>query len=752
MWTDHARNFFFHEGPTEEEQDEHFKSIYCSARTINHVKKNQINWTSFRRIVSYMSRLAPDLEHSTSGWSIKNAKRLLVVFGVSSAYRKKGETKLRVERPRFGLYGENGKVYIWVDRSFVFPEKSNFSWAKENEWSVWPGDDEKIYYSKPLAQGSETADLDAFFAVGTSPFSFFQDINEAILENRKKSFVRDEVFSRIRLIHGIPEEFNVIYPKIRDEVDAKKKKEEKERAAVTKNSRGAPQTTADSPQPGVEAPDPEPDRTVPDGDSLPALSSVSAAVIESADLQNDPQKFSLTDSASVVGRYYVYALVDPRNKNKTPFYIGKGFHNRALQHFQVVDINDSESSKTNHDEELECTTLGIPSEAVLELEVKGVESKRSRIKEILDSGVDKKDVVRVIARGVSERAAFAIEAMTIKSIYGRANLLNEVPGHHDERFREVGKWKYERDYDLRFDERGEFMADDGSHQNGKFYIYVLRDPMNGEIFYVGKGVGARLCQHFKEARAANETCRIERLNRLRRLLREFKPKDIGRVVARVDNEALAYALESFYMKFAVDFRSLANVQPGHLLGCFRSRGDWSMRQGFDLPIEMGGMYQSLKDVFLGEGLDTELYDVVDELTKTSPDSLESIYPPDLRGAGELAITAKINGVDECIRIQIHVRCARRFQVFLMPQGKRGKSWVKEKFGRFKLYPVHRRDDRFSPLCWKGSSNLSADPKIACERALRLIQLAQVLQRSENYNDLRGFQDLLDGLPNRSHGN
>lgn len=701
-----------------------------------------------------MSRLAPDLEHSTSGWSIKNAKRLLVVFGVSRAYRKKGETNLRVERPRFGLYGENGKVYIWVDRSFVFPEKSNFSWAKEDEWSVWPGDDEKVYYSKPLAQGSETADLDAFFAVGTSPFSFVQEINEAILENRKKSFfVRDEVFSRIRLIHGIPEEFNVIYPKIRDEVDAKTKKEEKERAAVTQKSRGAPQTTVDSGHPGVEAPGhPEPDRTGPDGDSPLALSSVSAAVIESADLQNDPQKFSLTDSASVVGRYYVYALVDPRNGNKTPFYIGKGFHDRALQHFQVVDSNDSEPFQTSNDDDSQCTTVGIASEAVLESEVQGVESKQSKIKEILDSGVEKKEIVRVIARGVSECAAFAIEAMTIKSIYGQSNILNKVSGHHDERFREVDQWKYEHGYDLPVDERGELLADDGSHRNGKFYIYVLRDPKNGEIFYVGKGVGARLCQHFKEARFSKETCGIERLNRLRELLRELKPKDIGRVVARVDGEALAYALESFYIKFAVGFRSLANIQPGHLSGCFRSRDDWSLRQGFDLPIEMGGMYQALKDEFLGEGLDTALYDVVDEIMKTSPDLLESVYPPDLRGAGELAITAKINGVDECIRIQIHVRCARRFQVFLMPQGERGKIWVKEKFGRFKLYPVHRRDDRFSPLCWKGSSNLSADPKIACERALRLIQLAQVLQRSENYNDLRGFQDLLDGLPNRSLGN
>ena len=32
----------------------------------------------------------------------------------------------------------------------------------------------------------------------------------------------------------------------------------------------------------------------------------------------------------------------------------------------------------------------------------------------------------------------------------------------------------------------------------KFYVYLLLDPTSGEIFYVGKGKGNRVFQHFKE--------------------------------------------------------------------------------------------------------------------------------------------------------------------------------------------------------------------------------------------------------------
>ena len=31
-----------------------------------------------------------------------------------------------------------------------------------------------------------------------------------------------------------------------------------------------------------------------------------------------------------------------------------------------------------------------------------------------------------------------------------------------------------------------------------YYVYLISDPSNGEIFYVGKGKGNRVFSHFKE--------------------------------------------------------------------------------------------------------------------------------------------------------------------------------------------------------------------------------------------------------------
>ncbi len=37
---------------------------------------------------------------------------------------------------------------------------------------------------------------------------------------------------------------------------------------------------------------------------------------------------------------------------------------------------------------------------------------------------------------------------------------------------------------------------------GPFYVYLLVDPRNGEVFYVGKGTGARPLAHGVEAARA----------------------------------------------------------------------------------------------------------------------------------------------------------------------------------------------------------------------------------------------------------
>ena len=47
-----------------------------------------------------------------------------------------------------------------------------------------------------------------------------------------------------------------------------------------------------------------------------------------------------------------------------------------------------------------------------------------------------------------------------------------------------------------------------------FYVYELIDPRDGEVFYVGKGKGARIDQHEREARAGRVSRKCDRIREL----------------------------------------------------------------------------------------------------------------------------------------------------------------------------------------------------------------------------------------------
>lgn len=96
-------------------------------------------------------------------------------------------------------------------------------------------------------------------------------------------------------------------------------------------------------------------------------------------------------------KYYVYGLVDPRDKN--PFYIGKGEKNRVFDH-----VNESISNPAPND-------------------------KLDKIREIKKDGLKVKHII--IRHGLSEKEAYQIEAVLIDSLeYFDFKLTNKVGGHY----------------------------------------------------------------------------------------------------------------------------------------------------------------------------------------------------------------------------------------------------------------------------------------------------------------------------------
>ncbi len=730
--------YFFEAGDNESESDKLFLDRYCSSRTKAHLDRQKINTADLRKILRILAPLAPDLEHSTPHWSWDHAGELLVCIGRAHLQWKDNRPLPVTNQPRFGLCALQGHIHLWSDKKLTCDasyDEQAYIGFKASQWDFWEGSENKCFFKKPLAGRNAEQPLSVLLSDNKPLWSLVQEIGSRV---RSSSFLLYEAMARKKARLGLPEEIAVIYPKLNDDEDQASRIAHNKK---TDNIKHFPLATA------IHEP-----ALIASADSSAEIQQLAVA------LHLPPEKDAkLTDSQDITGRYYVYVLLDPNNDQ--PFYVGKGAYDRALQHFRAINLSDEviEDEDGKDDNEIR---LGVMPQELLKAEetlmdqinangpnikTETGDKKIKKISELLRCGISRDDIPRVVARGLSSQAAYAIEALLIKSVYGIENLTNVVPGHHDLKFRAMGNWDYQHGYDLPFAAEGELLSDDQRHPCGPYYVYVLRDPSNQEIFYVGKGKGNRLCQHFAHARNGLTFPKQPRLQRLCKLLEDgYTAKQIGRIVARVESEALAYVIESFYMKFVVGFDRLKNIQSGHLYGLFRSQGDWGKRLGFDLPTHATGMRKMLLDVFLGEGLDAILSDVTQDPRVAA--LLGDLQQPSLIGAGELATLGHILKVDKAISIRIQVRCARRVQIVLHPRGTQGREWMQRNFGRFGLYPLRRADDLFIPLPWRGAANVAIETGVAIERVIRLAKLAQVLQRAANRQDLAEFDDLLIGLP------
>lgn len=95
-----------------------------------------------------------------------------------------------------------------------------------------------------------------------------------------------------------------------------------------------------------------------------------------------------------------------------------------------------------------------------------------------------------------------------------------------------------------------------------YYVYLLRDPVSGEIFYVGKGIGNRINSHSLEALVVGEH-KSEKIKRIREITNGGKDIDIL-VLRHGLDEGKALEIEAA----AIDLlkNSLTNIMSGHHSG------------------------------------------------------------------------------------------------------------------------------------------------------------------------------------------
>lgn len=100
----------------------------------------------------------------------------------------------------------------------------------------------------------------------------------------------------------------------------------------------------------------------------------------------------------------------------------------------------------------------------------------------------------------------------------------------------------------------------------RYYVYALRDPRDGKVFYVGKGVGDRINAHVREAGAdpASERAKLRTITDI-----EGSGRDVDLLFLRtgIEDEQVAFIVEQAVIDaFRADGHPLTNLVRGHYSG------------------------------------------------------------------------------------------------------------------------------------------------------------------------------------------
>lgn len=412
-------------------------------------------------------------------------------------------------------------------------------------------------------------------------------------------------------------------------------------------------------------------------------------------------------------RFYVYALIDPINNNE-PFYIGKGSSGRTEEHFRETGML-AKKARLVGDSMESVFAQGAEAERDIPL-------KNQKIRDLQSKGYSHQHIARIITHELDEESAFAIEACLIKFVYGRADtqLLNQKDGHHSERFRTRDVWGHIDEFDPNTENGLPNIAPE--FENRPHYVYVLLDPSSRQVFYVGKGIGNRLAQHFSDAINNIDNGQKDRLNRLRDLLNQgYKPSQIGRVVAYLDNENLAFDIEALLITFVYGTNNLTNIRSGHRWQNNRPHDCWDAIEGFDHPRVVNPEIPQdrawLRRLLIADGLGLPLEAIRLAFAEINFDE------PNVLDAGELGIEGDIRGPNGEVGTRIKVFTRREnIQIELRPRLKEQKDWMLMHFKRLGADQLLRKDRVFLPSIWKGAANMIRSVEEACDRIRLLLGL------------------------------
>lgn len=194
-----------------------------------------------------------------------------------------------------------------------------------------------------------------------------------------------------------------------------------------------------------------------------------------------------------------------------------------------------------------------------------------------------------------------------------------------------------------------------------YYVYVLADCIDDampETFYVGKGQGDRIGEHWAEIQRqpiAGEGF-DEKQHRLDRI-RQSGRTPVQRIVGRFATEAEALAVEAVLIKFVFGLDALTNAIHGHGADLVRAKGNWEEIAGLDHrrePNTHDGIYGSIHRQKL---TDADAYGLRDQIRDglvaagfaPAGFSGASAYDPG-ESNGRLALLVPAGGLDLIVQV------------------------------------------------------------------------------------------------------
>ena len=181
----------------------------------------------------------------------------------------------------------------------------------------------------------------------------------------------------------------------------------------------------------------------------------------------------------------------------------------------------------------------------------------------------------------------------------------------------------------------------------QYYVYVLIDPLDNKIFYVGKGKGRRAEEHEKANTNGIENDKNNHIKSIQE--RENHNKVKNRIIGRFDTEDEAFAVESVLIKWMYGLDSLTNEVHGHRHKDIRPFENLDEIQDLDIEKKINqndGLYT--KERIIGN----DIYNIKDKLNNLRSELLKfnpklKISSPELTKPKDPAIYIEISKFTRC---------------------------------------------------------------------------------------------------------